>query len=560
MTPGTSGAASQRSPRENRHERIYEIFAAAIRLPSENRATFLNEACAGDVTVQADVERLLAADAGTASMVYVSSGLPQFLPGKELAGRFRIARFIASGGMSDVYEVEDMQLGEHVALKTIRPEMIGDARALSRFKREIQYAKRVTHPNVCRIHDLGSHREGEFEILFLTMELLDGDTLAARLRAAGRISTEEALPILIQMADALAAAHDVGIIHRDFKTSNVMLAGAARGAVVTDFGLARSSGIGDDPSLTDAGMVVGTPAYMAPEQLMHGELTPATDIYALGLVMYEMFTGRKPFDSAMKRLCEAPADPAELTPGLDPRWGSVILRCLERDPAQRFQSAKEVARALTIQAATRSQAFKRIQTIGKKRGAHVSAGVLTGAAIVLAVLSAVWANFESVLHFSIALQRADSRQTFTVPADAVPALVLHDHDRVRLRISSAESGYLYVIVEDNPPSSEGRTLRCLFPPDSRNQTAFVPAGQSVDVPPSRPMELVDRGRSERLWIVWSRRAVNQLGSVEGEPGQARRFLVGASQAAYQASKPSDTEVTLKSRGTLLVRLLALDHR
>jgi tetratricopeptide (TPR) repeat protein len=156
------------------------------------------------------------------------------------------------------------------------------------------------------------------------------------------------------MADALGAAHDAGVIHRDFKPSNVMLTGSK--AVVTDFGLARSAAGGDDASLTElteSGNLVGTLAYMAPEQLTHGELTPATDIYALGLVMYEMLTGRKPFrgatplDSALKRLTEEPPPPDQLVPGLDPRWRTVILRCLEREPAKRYQRTEDVIRALT---------------------------------------------------------------------------------------------------------------------------------------------------------------------------------------------------------------------
>lgn len=396
MEPGSSGAAaswqSGDRSRANRHRRVYDVFAAAVELPLEDRATFLERACEGDATLRADVERLLKADASTASIVYVWSRPRQFPPDKVLAGRFRIVRFIANGGMSDVYEAEDMQLGEHVALKTIRPEIVGDPRTLSRFKREIQYAKRVTHPNVCRIYDLGSHREGESEIVFLTMALLEGETLSAHLHDGGRMSTEEALPLVVQMAEGLAAAHEVGIVHRDFKPSNVMVVGAEddREAIVTDFGLARSSRTGDDPSFTETGKLAGTPAYMAPEQLVHGDLTPATDVYALGLVMYEMLTGRRPFqgrtpfESALKRLREAPPDPVEHTPGLDPNWTAVILRCLERDPAHRFQSAQEVANALTRPASRRSATFQRIHAIGKKRTTRMSAAVLAAVVILLA--------------------------------------------------------------------------------------------------------------------------------------------------------------------------------
>lgn len=283
-------------------------------------------------------------------------------PGKELAGRFRVIRFIAAGGMGDVFEVEDLELHEHVALKTIRAGVVRDPRMLARFKREIQYAKRVTHPNVCRIYDLGWHRDGESEILFLTMELLQGETLAEYLRSHGRMPRQEALPVIAQMAEALSAAHRAGVIHRDFKTSNVMLVGCgqARKAVVTDFGLARASSAVDDDSVTEPGKVVGTPAYMAPEQFTAGEVTPATDVYAFGLVMYEMVTGRRPFHcappiaAARKRATEPPPSPAADVPGLDPLWESAILRCLEREPARRFQDPREVVAALTTRLAERS--------------------------------------------------------------------------------------------------------------------------------------------------------------------------------------------------------------
>jgi tetratricopeptide (TPR) repeat protein len=336
----------------NRHDRIRDIFIEAVNLPLDRRAVFLDEACYGDVNLRSEVERLIAADADAPGFVFQSppSAPPRLETGQLLAGRFRVVRFIATGGMGDVYEVDDLELHEGLALKTIRPEVLGDSRALIRFKHEVQFAKRVSHPNVCRIHDLGTHRGTPADMVFLTMQLLHGETLAQRLRRDGRMTVPEALPLVVQMAEALGAAHDAGVIHRDFKPSNVMLTGAK--AVVTDFGLARSAA-GEDASLTESGNLIGTPAYMAPEQLTHGELTPATDIYALGLVMYEMLTGRKPFrgatpiDSALKRLTEAPPAPDRLVPGLDPRWGTVILRCLEREPAKRCQRGEDVIRALT---------------------------------------------------------------------------------------------------------------------------------------------------------------------------------------------------------------------
>lgn len=276
---------------------------------------------------------------------------PAFAPGERIAGRYRVIRFLARGGMGEVYEVEDQELRERVALKTVRGDVSRDHLAIERFRREIQLARKVTHPNVCRIFDVSFHGG----LIFLTMELLEGETLAQRLRRAGPMSTEEALPVARQIAWALHAAHQAGIIHRDLKPGNVVLTeskGTTR-AVVTDFGLARLESGEDAMTLTAQAGVVGTPAYLAPEQVEGKEITAAVDIYALGIVLYEMLTGTVPFvgdtalSVAVRRLQERPASPRVHVPGLEARWEAAILRCLERAPAARFPSAPDVVQALT---------------------------------------------------------------------------------------------------------------------------------------------------------------------------------------------------------------------
>jgi serine/threonine protein kinase/tetratricopeptide (TPR) repeat protein/TolB-like protein len=290
---------------------------------------------------------------------------PSLAPGDVIAQRYKVARFIARGGMGEVYEADDLELRERVALKTVRPEAARDTLAVERFKREIQLARKVTHPNVCRIFDVAHHRpdgEGSPGTIFLTMELLAGETLAERLRRAGPLRPDQALPIARQVADALHAAHQAGVVHRDLKPGNIMLTegrliegrGALR-AVVTDFGLARLESGSEDHqglALTAAG-VVGTPAYLAPEQVEGKEITPAADIYAFGIVLYEALTGTVPFvgdsalSTAVKRLQQDPPSPRVHTPGLDPRWEAAILRCLARDPAARFPTAPAALEALT---------------------------------------------------------------------------------------------------------------------------------------------------------------------------------------------------------------------
>jgi tetratricopeptide (TPR) repeat protein/tRNA A-37 threonylcarbamoyl transferase component Bud32 len=292
-----------------------------------------------------------------------------FQPTQLLAGRFQVIRFVARGGMGEVYEAQDEELNERVAVKTARFETTQSSHEIERFRREIQLARKVTHPNVCRTFDVFRHGVSQSgsshsQILIVSMELLSGETLTQRIRDRGRFQTAEALPLVEQMCAGLAAAHRVGVIHRDFKSSNVMLvksaASAAGGdpsqsrtfrAVITDFGLAHAEEV-EGGTLTRFGDIVGTPAYMAPEQIDGGAITPATDIYALGIVVYEMLTGLLPFSAdtplatAMKRLSHVAPSPRLHVPDLDPRWEAVVARCLERAPQRRFASTDDVVRAL----------------------------------------------------------------------------------------------------------------------------------------------------------------------------------------------------------------------
>jgi serine/threonine protein kinase len=331
-------------------KRIGDLFAAARLLDRESRTAFLKENCGQDQELFEQVMSLLEVDGQPGALDSAPTVSALRVP-QVIAGRFRIIRYIAEGGMGTVYEAEDVTLHDRVALKTIRPDIVSHPRAVERFKHEILLGKKVTHPNVCRIHDLGIDRtETGAELLFLTMQFLSGETLASRIKR-GPIPKIEALPLIEDMADALFAAHQVEVIHRDFKSGNVMLVrGANRTcAVVTDFGLARS--LHDNSSRTHAGMV-GTVDYMAPEQIRGEEITPAADIYALGVVMYEMVTGQRPFlgDSkvtvALKHLNDQPQPPRDLAPHLDPKWEETILGCLRKPPPERFQSAAEVKAAL----------------------------------------------------------------------------------------------------------------------------------------------------------------------------------------------------------------------
>ncbi len=265
----------------------------------------------------------------------------RFLPGAMLTQRYRIVSLLGKGGMGEVYRADDLELDHPVALKFLPEEFAKDSKRVARFRNEVRLARQVSHPNVCRVYDLGEADEQ----LFLSMEYIDGEDLAAVLRRMGRPSKEKAIEIARQLCYGLAAAHDKDVLHRDLKPHNVMIDGKGR-VRITDFGLA---GFADQ--FTGKEILAGTPAYMAPEQLTGKGVSVRSDIYALGLVLYELFTGKRAREGTASQLLDqaqgsTPTSPSSIVGDIDPAVERVILRCLEDDPRDRPGSALAVASAL----------------------------------------------------------------------------------------------------------------------------------------------------------------------------------------------------------------------
>lgn len=348
MTPGT-------------WRKVKDVYSAASELPAVEREGYLAGIERDNVRVATEARRLLRLDQGAEEQLAslkVPSGLlaaaaerRSFYEGERLAGRYQIRRFLASGGMGEVYEAEDFERGERIAIKTIRPELAKDTH-LSWLRREIELASRIEHPNICRVYDV-VEAEGR---AFLTMELLEGETLAAHLRRHGTLSERQALPLIRQIIAGLHAAHSARVIHRDLKPSNVMIVPRPEGAprvVLMDFGLARQSPADQATMHSQTWSIgIGTPAYMAPEQIEGRKSTVASDVYSLGVVLFEVLTGQLPFanDSplslAVRKTRQKSPSALVFSPNLRPAWARMLRRCLHSNPAQRFAAVTEILPAL----------------------------------------------------------------------------------------------------------------------------------------------------------------------------------------------------------------------
>jgi serine/threonine protein kinase len=337
----------------DRWRRLESLCHAALARPANERSAFLADACGDDESLREEAESLIEGGDATASFLERPVGgvaSATSLIGRQL-GAYRIDAAIGAGGMGEVYRAKDARLGRDVALKILPLAWAEDAQRRSRFEREARAVAALNHPNICTIHDVG-HDQG---IAFLVMELVDGESLATRL-AKGPLPLDGALARAIEIANALDAAHRQGIVHRDLKPGNVMLARTGSGtshaeqAKLLDFGLARilpSDVVAAVPApadtpMTEAGAVLGTLQYMAPEQIEGLPADARTDIFAFGALFYEMLTGQRAFAGTSTPALIAAIVRAE-APSVSPReLGRIVHRCLAKDPIRRYQSARDL--------------------------------------------------------------------------------------------------------------------------------------------------------------------------------------------------------------------------
>lgn len=346
-----------------RWTRLKSLFEQAVEMQEPDRALFLAAISENNPAIGGELNKLLQHHNSETNdldkpllsrgrlLEYFDAGLRAFQSGDTVGERFLIQRFLGEGGMGEVYVARDLELAEIVAVKTLRPAISSDTRMVESFKQEVQLARRVTHPNVCRVFDIfWHHANTHTPIAVLTMEYLDGKTLHSHIHDHGSFKLETAWPIARQIVEGLSAAHSAGIVHGDFKSSNVMLITQNEQfrAVVTDFGLAHEQRASLEKRSAAVGSCPGTPAYMAPEQLHGAPLTPAADIYALGIVLFEMIAGRRPFEgnattSLTQRFEIGPCSSARHLPSLGRRWNHIVFHCLDPDPSKRPTSSEVLA-------------------------------------------------------------------------------------------------------------------------------------------------------------------------------------------------------------------------
>ncbi len=347
--------------------KVRDIFAEAADLHGDERQAYLATACAPDSAERAEVERLLAAHDAPDELPETVALLPWSLgeragelsPHTLVSERYRIIERVGHGGMGEVYEADDLELGGRVALKTMLPEFRENAEALARFRKEASLSRRLAHPNLCRVFDAGIHTTPDGrEVIYLTMELLTGQTLTERLSDGGPLGVERAAPLISQVLAGLSALHDADVIHRDLKPGNIMLVekGRAERVALMDFGLARAlSEAAPGGARTATGRILGTPDYMAPEQLVGKPAGPATDLFSFGVVVYELLTGEKPWPGEDRWNAE-PVPLRQRRRELPQVWETALERCLRRDPTERPQSVTELAGLLGVRPAGASSA------------------------------------------------------------------------------------------------------------------------------------------------------------------------------------------------------------
>jgi len=486
--------------------------------------------CAAPLRVEVDNDATLT----TSSPSATSAEEGRFPAGSVLAGRYRILGLIGRGGMGEVYRAYDLILNQAVALKFLGPANLSED-ALTRFRNEVRVARQVSHPNVCRVYDIG-FIEG---LHFLSMEYLDGEDLSSLIRRIGRLPQDKAIEFARKICAGLAAAHERGVLHRDLKPANIMIDG--RGHVrITDFGLAalaQEVGLGDIRS--------GTPAYMAPEQKAGREVTTRSDIYSLGLTLYEMFTG--------KRRVETQTNPSDLVKDIDPTVERVILRCLEDDPKRRPSSALSVAMALpggdpiaAALAAGETPSPEMVAASSEKEGFDARTSILCFAGIIVTMVAAF---------IFLPLLRGGAPLLRKIPMDAPPEVLAFRAQEMLKQFGYAEKPQSAAYGFD---CCDAADLRFVEHFDAKQRDELLASGQ----PPVAGFWYRQAAGPLVTTEVGSAEEVGYDSPANSEPGMIRMTMDTTGRLLSLEAMPAQTSPDAKSAApfdwTLLFKAAGLD--
>jgi serine/threonine protein kinase len=562
-----------------RYQRMKAIFYSALERETNDRSAYLDGAVGGDATLRADIERLIAAHERKGSFLdapayEVAAEMLADEPAVSMVGQlishYRVIELLGAGGMGDVYLAKDERLGRRVALKLLPEYLTDDASRVRRFEQEARAASALNHPNILTVYEI-DQTGGRY---FIATEYIEGVTLRRRL-GDGPIQLGEALDIAVQVAAALSKAHQAGIVHRDVKPENIMVNGDGH-VKLLDFGLAKynpgfipvdADAPAADVTHTAPGLLMGTTAYMSPEQARGLAVDERTDIWSLGVVLYEMTVGHPPFagrtesDVIVAVLDREPdfLDPKFVTAPAE--LGRIIRKVLQKEPEHRYQTVKDLAldsenlrrrwidasAERTTDASPRadfgasSYASAETNTVsasartvgGKRRGAvlrPVLALLVLAAAGIVGVtvwrtagpdastppVAALAARTERQINYWLTVQKYRGGKAYQAPFRITGETAFEKDDRVRLNFSSPQDGYLYILNEGPARPDSPSALTILFPsPTANDGQSLLASRRQLQVPEQSWFRFDDAAGTENVWLVWSAASVPALEATRG---------------------------------------------
>ena len=608
-----------------RWQQISRIFKSAILLDNEARAAYVSSQCGTDDSLRGEVEKLIeshgkanadnfmdgvAAEAAAPFLTNDQGGPRQEVLNKgQRFGAYVILDSIGSGGMGEVYLARDTRLDRTVALKVLSPDISQDKRRMQRFLQEAKVASSLNQPNILTVYEFGDV-DG---LTFLATEFIDGETLRNHLHGK-RLGLAEIIDISLQVLAALDAAHEARIVHRDIKPENVMLRRRDRVVKVLDFGLAKltesKSSIVQQHSDAEAatefrtapGVIMGTINYMSPEQAQARNIDERTDIWSMGVLIYEMATGKTPFSGTttshtiVQILEKEPVSPSKLAP-VPAELERIVLKAIAKRPDERYQTAKDMLHDLrSLQKRLEMDAeFERtssFETAAEPGLATKKKRVLVVALIGMVLVTAaiiginVWRSSqrsspsvttpavappERTLTYWITVQKFKNKKPYQPPFTLAGEINFEANYQLRVNVRSPQSGYLYILNEG--PTAGTPEYNAVFPtPTANNGSSLVRATETIQIPKESWLRFDTQQGVEKLWLVFSENSLPELESVKQFAGSQTGGLItdpvlnksiNDFLSAHSTSKPAvekgETLTTLKASSHVLVYAVKLEH-